>query len=108
MMDKKAADGNQARPEPESEGLGPIKTKYFTFAEPPDHLILESGERLGPVTLAYETYGALNRGKDNAVLVLHALSGDAHAAGWHEGDKKPGWWDNMIGPGKAFDTDKYF
>ncbi|MCD4669442.1 MAG: homoserine O-acetyltransferase, partial [Actinomycetia bacterium] len=90
------------------DGSGPVKTKYFTFAGPPDHLILESGAKLGPVTLAYETYGTLNARKDNAVLVLHALSGDAHAAGWHENDKKPGWWDNMIGPGKAFDTDRYF
>ena len=61
-----------------------------------------------PVTLAYETYGQLNSTKSNAVLICHALTGDAHAAGWHPGDKDPGWWDNMIGPGKAFDTDKYF
>jgi len=94
--------------QPESGGLGFVKTKYFTFAEPPDHLVRELGTKLGPVTLAYETYGTLNAQKDNAVLILHALSGDAHVAGWHEGDKKPGWWDNMIGPGKAFDTDKYF
>ena len=60
------------------------------------------------MTVAYETYGKLNNKKDNAILILHALSGDAHAAGWHEGDNKPGWWNNMIGPGKAFDTDKYF
>ena len=106
MMNNKVADKNWTRQVP--DGLGLVKTKYFTFAEPPDHLILESGAKLGPVTLAYEAYGALNARKDNAVLVLHALSGDAHAAGWHEGDKKPGWWDNMIGSGKAFDTDKYF
>jgi homoserine O-acetyltransferase len=59
------------------------------------------------VTIAYETYGKLNKDKSNAILILHALSGDAHAAGWHEGDKKPGWWDIAIGPGKAFDTDKF-
>jgi len=106
MMNNKAAGENRTRSVP--DGLGFVKTKYFTFAEPPDHLITESGAKLGPVTMAYETYGTLNARKDNAVLVLHALSGDAHAAGWHEGDKKPGWWDNMIGPGKAFDTDKYF
>jgi homoserine O-acetyltransferase len=71
-------------------------------------MVLESGERLGPVTLAYETYGSLNAEKSNAVLLLHALSGDAHAAGYHEGDKEPGWWDDMIGQGKAFDTERYF
>ncbi len=92
----------------QSEGIGIVETKYFTFAHPPDVLVLESGERLGPVTLAYETYGALNSNKSNAVLVLHALSGDAHAAGFHAGDNNPGWWDSMIGPGKAFDTEKYF
>ncbi len=60
------------------------------------------------MTLAYETYGTLNEQKSNAVLVLHAFSGDAHAAGWHKGDKEPGWWDDLIGPGKGIDTDKYF
>lgn len=69
---------------------------------------MESGARLGPVTLAYETYGTPNENRSNAILILHALTGDAHAAGFHEGGKEPGWWDNMIGPGKAFDTDKYF
>ncbi|MBK5096024.1 MAG: homoserine O-acetyltransferase, partial [Deltaproteobacteria bacterium] len=70
---------------------------------------LASGAKLGPITLAYETYGQLNRDKSNAILILHALSGDAHAAGkYEESDKHPGWWDNNIGPGKAFDTDKYF
>lgn len=78
------------------------ETKTFTFAYPPAELILESGEKLGPITLAYETYGKLNAQKSNAILVLHALSGDAHAAG-HEG-----WWENLIGQGKGIDTDKYF
>jgi len=87
----------------------PVETQYFTFAEPPEEgLVLESGEKLGPVTLAYETYGQLNAQKSNAILICHALSGDAHAAGCHDGEQKPGWWDNMIGPGKAFDTDRYF
>jgi homoserine O-acetyltransferase/O-succinyltransferase len=91
-----------------TEGLGLVETKYFTFGNPPDELILESGEKLGPITLAYETYGTLNSDKSNAILILHALTGNAHVAGFHEGDKDPGWWDNMIGHGKAFDTDKYF
>lgn len=89
-------------------GMGKVKTKYYTFAGPPDEMKLESGKKLGPITLAYETYGSLSKKKDNAILLLHALSGDAHAAGWHKDDRKPGWWDNMIGPGKAFETGKYF
>jgi homoserine O-acetyltransferase len=88
-----------------SKSIGIVQTQYFTLKE---ELILESGEVLSPVTLAYETYGMLNTDKSNAILVLHALSGDAHAAGFHEGDKNPGWWDDMIGPGKAFDTNNYF
>lgn len=88
-----------------SRSLGIVETREYTFAGP---LKLESGESLGPVTLAYETYGTLNAGKSNAILVLHALSGDAHAAGFHPGEEIPGWWDAMIGPGKPFDTDRYF
>jgi len=91
-----------------SRDTGIVETRSWTFAEPPGELVLESGERLGPVTLAYETYGNLNGGRSNAILVFHALSGDAHAAGYHTGEDRPGWWDNMIGPGKAFDTDRYF
>ena len=74
----------------------------------PSPLRLESGETLPSLTLAYETYGKLNREKSNAILVCHALSGDAHVAGFHEGDDKPGWWDAVIGPGKALDTERYF
>ena len=85
-----------------------IEPQYYTFASPPDEMVLKSGMKLGSVTLAYETYGKLNTDKSNAILVFHALTGDAHAAGWHKEDKNPGWWDDMIGPGKAFDTDKYF
>lgn len=88
--------------------VGVVETRYFTIAEPPGELTLENGDRLAPVTLAYETYGHLNTEKSNAILILHALTGDAHAAGFHVGDRDPGWWDNMIGPGKAFDTEKYF
>ncbi|MDD5082781.1 MAG: homoserine O-acetyltransferase [Dehalococcoidales bacterium] len=91
-----------------SRDTGIMATSYLTIARPPHELILESGEKLGPVTLAYETYGCLNTAKSNAILVLHALSGDAHAAGYHQGADNPGWWHNMIGPGKAFDTDRYF
>lgn len=84
--------------------IGIVETRYFTF----EALELESGQRLSPVTLAYETYGRLNSDKSNVILVEHTLTSDAHAAGYHEGAKYPGWWDDMIGPGKGFDTDKYF
>jgi homoserine O-acetyltransferase len=73
-----------------------------------DSLSLDSGASLSPVDVSYETYGTLNPAKSNAILVLHAFSGDAHAAGISPETGKPGWWDNMIGPGKAFDTDRYF
>jgi homoserine O-acetyltransferase len=91
-----------------SESIGLVKQQYFTFAEPPNELKLDSGKTLGPITIAYETYGELNADKSNAILVVHALSGDAHAAGFHEGDKNPGWWDDLIGPNKALDTGRYF
>jgi homoserine O-acetyltransferase/O-succinyltransferase len=90
-----------------NQGIGIVETRYHTFAQD-EPFLTESGKTLSPVTLAYETYGTLNADRSNAIFVLHALTGDAHAAGRHEGDKNPGWWDNMIGPGKAFDTDLYF
>ncbi len=73
-----------------------------------DCISLDSGATLAPVDVAYETYGELNARKTNAILILHAFSGDAHAAGISHETGKPGWWDNCIGPGKAFDTNKYF
>ena len=92
---------------PDSVGL--VETKYYTYARPPEEMVLESGEKFGPITLAYETYGRLNPGKSNAILIEHALSGDAHVAGYNSPDEpKPGWWDFMVGPGKPFDTNKYF
>jgi len=91
-----------------SKNIGIVATEYFTFAQPPHELKLECGKLLGPITLAYETYGELNAEKSNAILVVHAFSLDAHVAGYHEGDKDPGWWDSMVGPGKALDTGKYF
>ena len=93
----------------ETDSVGIVETKYFTFAEPPNELQLECGLKLGPITLAYETYGELNDDKSNCILIQHPLSCDAHVAGRnHLDDPKPGWWDNMVGPGKAFDTNKYF
>lgn len=85
--------------------VGMVKTITYHHPFP---LLLECGETFPSLSLAYETYGRLNRERNNAILVCHALSGDAHAAGFHEGDDKPGWWDAVIGPGKALDTDRYF
>ncbi|MFW6333774.1 MAG: homoserine O-acetyltransferase MetX [Desulfosalsimonas sp.] len=95
--------------DPAGKSVGIVEKKFFTFAEPPNEMRLDSGAKLGPITLAYETYGTLNADKSNVVLVCHALTGDSHAAGYYsDNDEKPGWWDNMIGPGKGIDTDKYF
>jgi len=86
-----------------------VEKQFFSFAEPPDRLKLEGGAGIGPVTIAYETCGVLNKDKSNVILVLHALSGDSHMAGYYDPkDAKPGWWDIMVGPGKGIDTDKYF
>ena len=89
--------------------VGLVEKKLFTFAEPPDSMILEGNARLGPITIAYETLGSLNENKSNVILILHALSGDSHVAGYYsQEDQKPGWWEIMVGPGKGIDTDKYF
>src|SRR5271163_3986451 len=73
-----------------------------------DSIALDCGSTLAPVDVAYETYGELNARKNNAILVLHAFTGDAHAAGTDKITGAAGWWDSMIGPGKGFDTDRYF
>lgn len=92
-----------------TESVGIVETQYFTFAEPPNELALECGRKLGPITLAYETYGKMNVDKSNCILICHALTGDAHAAGVHDpNDGSMPWWDTMVGPEKAFDTNKYF
>ncbi|NDY41853.1 homoserine O-acetyltransferase [Dissulfurirhabdus thermomarina] len=90
--------------------VGRVRTRTETFDTPAAPFRLECGARLNPVTVAYETYGRLAPGRRNAVLVCHALSGDAHAAGFHRGvpGERPGWWDLMIGPGKPLDTRRYF
>ncbi|MCL4722624.1 MAG: alpha/beta fold hydrolase, partial [Gammaproteobacteria bacterium] len=92
----------------ETGSVGLVSTRnvrLFTAEEP---LQLEQGGTLGPVDVAYETYGTLAPAADNAVFVCHALTGDAHAAGRHDGARRPGWWDNLIGPGKPLDTDRFF
>ncbi|MGH9389486.1 MAG: homoserine O-acetyltransferase, partial [Vicinamibacteria bacterium] len=111
------------RPEAQEGSVGVVSTEYLDLPEP---LALDCGRELHPVRIAYETYGTLTPAKDNIILVCHALSGDAHAAGWSatpmeesaldgfRADERDiatksglGWWDGMIGPGKAFDTNRY-
>lgn len=93
----------------ETGSVGIVEPQCFTFAQEPGALELSGGQTLSPVTVVYETYGELNSRKDNAILVCHALSGDAHVAGYHHADdREPGWWDVMVGPGRALDTNRYF
>jgi len=109
---------------PAAGSVGAVETRHLDLPHP---VALDCGRKLHPVRVAYETYGALSPRRDNAILVCHALSGDAHAAGFSkeaaqqstrdgfgaddrdgEAGKGLGWWEGMIGPGKAFDTDRYF
>ena len=90
-----------------SDSIGIVQPHDCFFSE---GIRLHSGQILAPVSIRYETYGTLSEAKDNAILIEHALSGDAHAAGYYTENpkEKPGWWDSMIGPGKPFDTNRYF
>ena len=86
--------------------VGTVTPQQMHFDEP---LPLRSGATMPAYTLVYETYGTLNADKSNAVLVCHALNAGAHVAGRHEGnDRSEGWWDNLVGPGKPLDTDRFF
>jgi homoserine O-acetyltransferase len=87
-----------------------VKSEDFLFGESEnDALVLDCGKKLYSVNIRYETYGELAQDGSNAVLIQHALTGDAHVCGRHSADdKKPGWWDEMVGPGKYIDTNKYF
>jgi homoserine O-acetyltransferase len=90
----------------ERRSIGPVEKRRLAFAEP---IGFAAGKRLPAWELAYETYGELNAARSNAILICHALSGHQHVAGWHADDPKNlGWWDNMIGPGKPIDTDRFF
>lgn len=102
---------NQENSEPES------RTRYLEIATRDDPFVLHDGSRVGPLTLAYETYGELNARRDNAILLYHALSGSQHAAGYDpigpgnrfwKGECHTGWWDGFIGPGRALDTNRYY
>jgi homoserine O-acetyltransferase len=89
----------------DENSIGYVKPTIATIKNP---LKLLSGRVLSQYNLTYETYGSLNKDGSNAVLICHALSGNHHVAGYYEGEEKPGWWNNMIGPGKPIDTDKLF
>lgn len=103
-----STDVIETEPPPE-DSVGVVAEQSATLFEPPHELALDGGSRLGPITVAYETYGELSAARDNAIFICHALTGDAHAAGLHSPvDKKPGWWNGFIGPGKGIDTSKYF
>ncbi len=88
--------------------IGYVETQRVVLADEHDPVALVGGAVLPHVEVAHETYGELNAARDNAIMVCHALTGDAHAAGLHLGAKKRGWWDNLIGPGKPLDTDRFF
>jgi len=88
------------------DSIGLVKSSIFHFNEP---LALASGLTLNEYELVYETYGKLNEARDNAVLVCHALSGTHHLAGYYSmDDRKPGWWENIVGPGKVIDTNRFY
>ncbi len=89
-------------------GLGRVNTERVVLFDRDDPLVLESGATLGPVEVAFEAYGSLDRSRCNAVFICHALTGDAHAAGHHGDPSRRGWWDKLIGPGRAIDTDRFF
>lgn len=91
--------------------MSQVIKKYFTYGSPPNEQLLESGLKLGPITIAYETLGELNASKDNVILICHAFTGDSHVAGHYAkepADTPPGWWDFMVGPEKGIDTNRYF
>ena len=88
-----------------SDSIGKVKAQKVTLE---GKFELECGQSFNDIELVYETYGALNADATNAILICHALSGNHHAAGKYENEEKPGWWDSLIGPGKAVDTNKFF
>ena len=85
-----------------------VNPQTITFAEPPNELVLENGQKLGPISVVYETYGKLTPDGRNAVLIMGGLSETSQAAGRHAPGGPVGWWDGLIGPGKPFDTDRFF
>jgi homoserine O-acetyltransferase len=94
---------------PPEDSVGIVTPQDVSFGDRNSGVVLDSGKEFGPINVRYETYGTLDQDKGNAILLLHAFSGDAHAAGYHSAeDRHPGWWESMVGPGKPFDTNRYF
>jgi homoserine O-acetyltransferase/O-succinyltransferase len=102
----------ESPPDVGARSVGIVRTEFATLFAPPNQLTLNNSRTMGPITVAYETYGRLSPQRDNAIFICHALTGDAHAAGYRSKEdieaRKAGWWDGFIGPGKGLDTDKYF
>lgn len=99
------ARGNQ---QIHSGSVGLVHSEKLEVVTPNSPLKLQYGEELPQITIAYQTYGKLNSTSDNTILICHALTGSAHAAGIYGTNGVPGWWDPLIGPGKAIDTNKFF
>lgn len=106
MNDASSDDDLRSASHAEPGEVGLVEPRDFVSPAP---FTFDNGQSIPGFTLRYETYGRLNSSRDNAILICHALSGDHHCAGIHSlADKKPGWWNNLIGPGKAVDTNKFF
>jgi len=115
-LNAKLSDSKDYDPSNSSRSVGWTRPQRVILADKANPLSLDCGIDFYPVIVEYETYGQFSAAKDNAIFILHALSGDAHAAGWDadwEKDNRPwrkdrpGWWDSMVGPGKAFDSKRY-
>jgi homoserine O-acetyltransferase len=113
---KQRASGGEDPPD-SPVSVGWTEGQTIALATEAAPLALEAGGKIGPVVVEYETYGKLSAAKDNVVLIAHALSGDAHVAGWDQRAKETGrawrarhagWWDSAVGPGKAIDTNRFF
>ncbi len=102
-------DAPAVSPDEAVASVGLVEKKTYSFATPEAPFLLENRRPLSRVEVAYETYGRLNEARDNAVLVLHGLTGSSHAAGKYAPENRTvGYWDGLIGPGKVFDTDRFF
>ena len=92
-----------------NQGVGLVETRHCRLALPDGGLKLDNGATLTRIDVAYEAYGTLSAARDNVVFICHALTGDAHVAGSHEGDTQPsGWWEGMVGPGRGIDTNRFY
>jgi homoserine O-acetyltransferase len=106
MTDEPEKSPPTAAHELSADDVGLVVAQDFVHRQP---FTFKSGQVIPEFSLRYETYGKLNATRNNAILICHALSGDHHCAGWHTpNDRKPGWWNNLIGPGKAVDTRRFF